>query len=169
MDLAFVILAVLTIGSALAAISLRNLVHCALSVAVTFVGLALLYLQLGAEFVGFAQIVVYVGAVAILIVFAILLTKSSETSSEARYARGAIWSGIIAAVAFASLVAAINTSYISLTGASIEASTTVEKIGQDLMSKYALPLEAIALLLTAALIGAVIIAMKEKPAEGGGQ
>ena len=55
MDIAFVILAALTFVSALAAISLRNLVHCALSVAVSFVGLALLYLQLGAEFVGFAQ------------------------------------------------------------------------------------------------------------------
>lgn len=169
MDPAFAILAILTFGSALAAISLRNLVHCALSVAVTFVGLALLYLQLGAEFVGFAQIVVYVGAVAILIVFAILLTRSSETSSEPRYSRGAIWSGIVAAVAFVALVAAINTSFISMTSSPVGPTVTVEKIGQDLMGKYALPLEAIALLLTAALIGAVIIAMKEKPAEGGGQ
>lgn len=169
MDPAFVILAVLTFGSALAAISLRNLVHCALSVAVTFVGLALLYLQLGAEFVGFAQIVVYVGAVAILIVFAILLTKSSESSDEPRYSRGAIWSGVVAVVAFAALVAAIHTSFISLAGTPVEPSTTVEKIGRDLMGHYALPLEAMALLLTAALIGAVIIAMKERPAEGGGQ
>ena len=169
MDPAFVILAALTFLSALAAISLRNLVHCALSVAVTFVGLALLYLQLGAEFVGFAQIVVYVGAVAILIVFAILLTKSSETSDEPRYARGAIWSGFLAAVAFVSLVAGINTS-VGFMGSSVtRSSATVKQIGEDLMGKYVLPLEAIGLLLTAALIGAVIIAMKEKPAEGDGQ
>lgn len=166
MDIAFIIIAALTFVSALAAISLCNLVHCALSVAVTFVGLALLYLKLGAEFVGFAQIVVYVGAVAILIVFAILLTKSSETSNEPRYSRGAIWSGVVAAVAFAGLVAAISASQVSLTSSPVAPSASVEKIGQDLMSKYVLPLEAIGLLLTAALIGAVIIAMKEKPAEG---
>lgn len=169
MDFAFVIIAALTFVSALAAISLRNLVHCALSVAVTFVGLALLYLQLGAEFVGFAQIVVYVGAVAILIVFAILLTRSSESSSEQRYSRGAIWSGVVAGAVFAALAAAINTSQVSLQGSLVTPSASVEKIGQDLMGKYVLPLEAIGLLLTAALIGAVIIAMKENPAEGGEQ
>ena len=74
----FAIIAVLTLASAVAAMSLRNLVHCALALTVTFAGLAALYLQLDAQFVGFAQILVYVGAVAILIVFAILLTRSGE-------------------------------------------------------------------------------------------
>ena len=69
----------------MAAMGLRNLVHCALSLAVTFAGLAALYLELNAEFVGFAQILVYVGAVAILIVFAILLTRGSETAPEKIY------------------------------------------------------------------------------------
>src|SRR5690242_17583165 len=85
MNFPFAILAGLTAGSAIAAVSLRNLVHCALSLVVTFAGLAALFLQLDAEFVGFAQILVYVGAVAILIVFAILLTRGSEPPSEAIY------------------------------------------------------------------------------------
>src|SRR5688572_10633968 len=67
MTVSFAIIAILTIGSAVAAMTLRNLVHCALSVAVTFAGLAALYLQLNAQFVGFAQILVYIGAVSILI------------------------------------------------------------------------------------------------------
>ena len=75
---AFAIIAVLTLASAVAAMSLRNLVHCALALTVTFAGLAAFYLQLDAQFVGFAQILVYVGAVAILIVFAILLTRGGE-------------------------------------------------------------------------------------------
>ena len=74
----FTILAVLTLASAVAAMSLRNLVHCALMLMVTFAGLAAFYLQLDAQFVGFAQILIYIGAVAILIVFAILLTRGSE-------------------------------------------------------------------------------------------
>src|SRR6266480_659123 len=87
MTLTFAILAVLTVGSAVAAMTLRNLVHCALALAITFAGLAAIYLQLSAQFAGFAQILVYVGAVAILIVFAILLTRSGEPGA------GSIFSG----------------------------------------------------------------------------
>src|SRR6266404_321818 len=74
----FIILGLLTLAGAGAAMSLRNLVHCALALTVAFAGLAALYLQLDAQFVGFAQILVYIGAVAILIVFAILLTGGGE-------------------------------------------------------------------------------------------
>src|SRR5437016_14147459 len=82
MTVAFAIIAVLTIASAVAAMTMRNLVHCALSLILTFAGLAALYLQLDAQFVGFAQILVYVGAVAILMVFAILLTRGSEPQQQ---------------------------------------------------------------------------------------
>src|SRR5688572_9688447 len=77
-EVIFYVLAILTAGSAVAAMSLRNLVHCGLCLIGTFVGLAALYLQLNAEFVGFAQILVYAGAVGILLVFAILLTRGGE-------------------------------------------------------------------------------------------
>src|SRR3989442_2993775 len=80
--IAFAILALLTVAGAIAAMSLRNLVHCALALTLTFAGLAAFYLQLDAQFVGFAQILVYIGAVAILIVFAILLTRGSEQPQQ---------------------------------------------------------------------------------------
>src|SRR5437867_11679469 len=82
MDYNFAVIAALTLASALAAMSLRNLVHCALCLSLTFAGLAALFLQLGAQFVGFVQILIYIGAVAILIVFAILLTRSGGGSGE---------------------------------------------------------------------------------------
>src|SRR5438132_3274528 len=82
MTATFTMLAIITVASALAAMGLRNLVHCALALTVTFAGLAALYLQLDAQFVGFAQVLVYIGAVAILIVFAILLTRGSEPSQQ---------------------------------------------------------------------------------------
>ena len=78
----FTILAVMTLGSAIAAMCLRNLVHCALALTGAFVGLAVLYLQLNAQFVGFAQVLVYVGAVAILLVFAILLTEGGGPQQQ---------------------------------------------------------------------------------------
>src|SRR5215468_5431865 len=82
MTLSFAIVAILTVAGAVAAMSLRNLVHCALALTVAFAGLAAFYLQLDAQFVGFAQILIYIGAVAILIVFAILLTRGSEPPQQ---------------------------------------------------------------------------------------
>ena len=76
MSVVFYLVAALTIAGGLAAVLLKNLVHAALAVTVAFRGLALLFLSLDAQFAGFAQILVYIGAVAILIVFAILLTKA---------------------------------------------------------------------------------------------
>ena len=80
----FYLISALAVGGALAAVLLKNLVHCALALTVAFLGLALLFLQLDAQFAGFAQILVYVGAVAILVVFAILLTRGSETAEGRR-------------------------------------------------------------------------------------
>src|SRR5262249_11356447 len=99
----FAILAVMTVASAIAAMCLRNLVHCALAVPVTRGGLAMLYLQLDAQFVGFAQVLVYIGAVAILIVFTILLTRGSEPSNQRIFSPGAFFGLGIAAVVFAIL------------------------------------------------------------------
>jgi len=158
----FAIIAALTIASAVAAMSLRNLVHCALALTVTFAGLAAFYLQLDAQFVGFAQILVYIGAVAMLIVFAILLTPGDEPSTRSRFSfAGAVGVGI-AVVVFGLLSSLILSS--GSVGREIRPSpeVTVRQIGDQLMTKFILPLEVVGLLLTAALIGAVIIAMKEK-------
>ena len=162
MGLTFAIIAMLTIAAAVAAISLRNLVHCALALVVTFIGLAAAYLQLNAQFVGFAQILVYVGAVAILIVFAILLTLSSETPQQSIVSKGWL-SGILVTVAvLGALVWSINHSVVMKPGIPSATEVSVKQIGNALMTQYVLPLEVIGLLLTAALIGAVIIAMKEE-------
>jgi NADH-quinone oxidoreductase subunit J len=168
MSIPFLIIAAWTLVSATAAMSLRNLVHCALFAALALAGLAALFLELNAQFVGLAQVLVYVGAVAILIVFAILLTRGSETSNQPMLSP-AWWSGLaVAGLVFGSLTAAILLSPIpSATQppkADIAADVTVQKIGTELMSRYVLPLEVLALLLTAATIGAVIIAMQEKDA-----
>lgn len=157
----FIILALATLLSAAAAMSLRNLVHCALSLVVTFAGLAALYLQLRAQFVGFAQVLVYIGAVAILIVFAILLTRSGDTPNQAVLAPGWIAGIAISAVVFAALGWAVLNSNAIAKQTPEAPNVTVKNIGDALMSKYVLPLEVMGLLLTAAMIGAVIIAMRD--------
>ena len=166
MEIAFIAIAAVTLGSAIAAMSLRNLVHCALCTVLTFAGLAAMYLQLNAQFVGFAQILVYVGAVAILILFAVLLTRNSETQPNTQIASPSWIIGIFVAISVSGTLvyAVIKSTKIAQTLPPVP-DATVKKIGEQLMTNYVLPLEVIALLLTAAMIGAVIIAMRdsEKP------
>ena len=162
----FLLTAALTVAGALAAALLRNLVHCALSLTVTFAGLALLYLQLDAQFAGFVQILVYIGAVAILVVFAILLTRGAGIPEYRSYGKSWFAGIVIAAAVFALLTWAITKSF-PATGAGLPApAATVQSIGTALMGSYVLPLEIVAILLTVALIGAVIVAMPEtKPSK----
>jgi NADH-quinone oxidoreductase subunit J len=167
MSFVFYVLAALTIAGGLAAVLLKNTVHCALSLTVAFAGLALLYLELDAQFAGFAQILVYIGAVAILVVFAILLTKGSETPTDGVYSKNWLVGLVITAGVFAVLGWAVLQSATVLPGPGGTPTgpapmVTVLQIGNALMGRYVLPLEIVALLLTAALIGAVIVAMHEK-------
>src|SRR2546427_1555432 len=113
MALRFAVIAALTLASAVAALSLRNLVHCALCLTLTFAGLAALYLQLDAQFVGFAQILIYIGAVAILIVVAILLTRGSEPAQQPILSPAWIGGVAVAVVVFGLLTAMIASSSVA--------------------------------------------------------
>lgn len=156
----FVALSLLVFTGAVAAVSFRNLVHCALALAVAFAGLAGLYLHLNAQFVGFAQILVYVGAVAILIVFAILLTRGGDPVADVGRSVGSWLPGVGLAAAVSGLIAAAVLGSRAIASASPSPpGATVRTIGEQLMTRYVLPLELMGLLLTAALIGAVIVAM----------
>ncbi|HEY6487588.1 MAG: NADH-quinone oxidoreductase subunit J [Terracidiphilus sp.] len=163
MSFVFWLIAALTVAGGLAAVLLKNLVHCALALTIAFAGLALLFLQLDAQFAGFAQILVYIGAVAILVVFAILLTRSSETPKDGGIFSRTWWAGLaIASAVFAVIGWAVLQSVAGLPHETAVPTVTVQQIGMALMGRYVLPLEIVALLLTAALIGAVIVAMHEK-------
>ena len=161
----FVLLALLTIAGAAAAMALRNLVHCALSIAMSFAGLASIYLQLNAEFVGFAQLLVYVGAVAVLIVFAILLTRLPDARPGSNLnppilSHGWVPGVVIASAVFLLLAGATMNSPLSRATA-LPVEPTVRNNGEQLMSRYILPLQVAGLLLTAALLGAVVLAMHQ--------
>ena len=162
MGFVFYLISAFAVGGALAAVLLKNLVHAALAVTIAFLGMALMFLRLDAQFAGFAQILVYVGAVAILVVFAILLTKGSEVPKEGVFSKSWFAGLAIAAGVFALLAWAVLRSAGSLPDAAAAPEVTVKDIGNALMSRYVLPLEIVAVLLTAALLGAVIIAMHEK-------
>jgi NADH-quinone oxidoreductase subunit J len=166
MSIVFYVIAGVSVGGALAAVLLKNTVHCALALTIAFAGLALMFLELDAQFAGFAQILIYIGAVAILVVFAILLTRGSDTPTVTVFSRNSIVGLVTAAGIFAVLGWAVLQSATFLPGTTgapaASPAVTVDEIGRALMGRYVLPLEIVALLLTAALIGAVIVAMHEK-------
>jgi NADH-quinone oxidoreductase subunit J len=155
--IALIVIAILTLAGALAAAILQKLMHAALSLVVAFVGLAAFFFLLGAEFVGLVQVFVYVGAVAVLIVFTILLTRRDVEKD-----RGFNWGGVVVAVAvFAGLIWAILRTPLA-TAAPQLPPLTVKRIGDVLMTYYVWPLQCVGLLLTAALIGALVLVMEEK-------
>src|SRR5271155_3463755 len=103
MSVVFYLIAGLSVAGALAAVLLKNTVHCALALTVAFAGLALMFLELDAQFAGFAQILIYIGAVAILVVFAILLTRGSGIPEYRGFSASWLLGLIIAAATFALL------------------------------------------------------------------
>jgi NADH-quinone oxidoreductase subunit J len=157
-SIAFIIISVFTLTAALAAATLRKLMHAALCLVLALLGLASFFFLLGAEFVGLALVFIYVGAVAVLIVFTILLTRR-----DLREHHGFNWSGVFIAFAvFGGLTwAVLRTQSVSVVPPHIRA-LTVKQIGQALMTGYVWPLQCVGLLLTAALIGALVLVMEEK-------
>ncbi|PYK57049.1 MAG: NADH-quinone oxidoreductase subunit J [Verrucomicrobia bacterium] len=157
-SVAFLVIAIITLSGALAAATLRKLIHAALCLVIAFVGVAAYFFLLGAEFVGLVQVFVYVGAVAVLIVFTILLTRR-----EVNGTRGINWSGAIVALAvFGGLLWTIlKTKSLAIPAPQIEP-LTVKRIGEVLMTDFVWPLQCVGLVLTAALIGALVLVMEEK-------
>jgi len=156
--IAFFALAGLTLFSALAVVTLRNLLRSALALVVTFIGVAGLYLLLQAEFIAAVQVLLYVGAVTVLILFAIMLT---ERLMEARLRQftGKWW---LAAPLVLLLLALI---VVSLLGAvwverpkEALPAEPVASLGQVLMTRYVLPFEIASVLLLVALVGAIVVA-----------
>ena len=156
---AFVFISILTLAAALAAATLHRLMHAALCFAVMFVGISAFFFLLGAEFVGLVQIFVYIGAVAVLIVFTILLTRHDQEKTS-----GFHWSGVIVAVAvFGGLIWAIAKTKSLSTSPPVVEAVTVQRIGELLMTSFVWPLQCVGVLLTAALIGALILVLEDKP------
>ncbi len=156
---AFIVIAIVTLSAAMAAATLRKLMHATLSFALAIVGLAAFFFLIGAEFVGLALVFIYIGAVAVLIVFTILLTRRDVQKD-----RGFKWSGVlIAAAVFLGLTWSIlKTQSTAIVAPHIRA-LTVKQIGQALMTTYVWPMQCVGLLLTAALIGALLLVIEEKP------
>lgn len=164
MNAAFWIISAITIIGAVLAVTLRNLVHCVLSLILFFLGIAAHYFLLRADFIGAVQILIYIGAVAVLILFAIMLTRNvTGTEGPHEALGGKWWAGSFTAAALAVILCWVvqGDKIAASLPAGDKANASVAEIGRVLIGKWVVPFEAMAVLLTAALIGAVVIALEE--------
>jgi len=157
--------ALVLLASAAAAAVMRNLIHAALCLTLSFIALGIVFIALGAEFVGLVQLLVSVGAVAMVIVFAILLTRPDQLE-QSRTALAGLRPAGGAAAAFALLATLLGFIFASpLAGKPLPAAAAapVAKIGEALMGDHVVALIVTGVLLTAALVGAAVLAMEDRP------
>jgi NADH:ubiquinone oxidoreductase subunit 6 (subunit J) len=161
----FVLLALLTLGAAAAAMLLRNLIHSVLLLVGAWAGIAGFYLWAGAEFVAFAQVLVYVGAVSMVVLFAVLLTRQGATSAPVEYdsLRRAVLAFIVAGGVGGLLFGAILGSPLDVNLAPMVTALPVKEVGALLMGPHVPALLIVGVLLTVALLGAIVIAAVDKP------
>jgi NADH:ubiquinone oxidoreductase subunit 6 (subunit J) len=166
MNTALLLIAVPLLGAAAVAMTLRKLIHSVLLFVGSWAGVAAFYLWAGAEFVAFAQILVYVGAVSMVALFAVLLTRSADSPKKRDLAtkRRAL-AGILAALAVSIvLLKAIFSTPFSVPAANTAApAVTVKQLGLVLLGDHAAALIIVGVVLTVALLGAIVIASTEKP------
>jgi len=157
----FIILSLVTLGAALAVVTSKNLFHSALFLILSFVGVASLYVLLEAPFLAAVQVLVYVGAIAILVVFAIMLTR--RLMAEDLVQRNAQWGW--SALGAVLLFVALGVILFQVNWPVVEAAVpkeTISILGQDLMGRYLVPFEVASVLLLVALVGSIIIARERE-------
>lgn len=160
-DAVFYLLAALIIVAALGVVALRNIFHAALAFGLMLVGIAGLYLVLSAEFIAVTQLLIYVGAIMTLILFAVMLTQRIADPSvphlnEQRGPAALIAVGL--GVLLITVILQTPWSRVSRPGPLVG----VTELGRQLLTTYVLPFEVISIALVAALVGAMVIAKREQ-------
>lgn len=153
----FLVLGGLTVIGALGTVLMRNIVHSALFLVISFVAVAGIYIMLEADFLFAIQILIYVGAVATLILFGVMLTRGISGDQPQNNSQ-VIPAAIMALLLFGAVLTPVilNTVWPDSGGAAPQATTAL--LGQELMTTYALPFEVAGVLLLVALVGAIIVA-----------
>jgi len=162
--IAFWMLAALTLVSAGGVMVARNLLHAVLFLIVAFIGIAGNFILLSADFLGMAQVLIYVGAISVLVLFAVFLTpRAGRDNGETAMAAPATLLSIALAAVLLFVIADTDWTTVSRDPASF---ATVSALGEALLGTWVLPFQIASVLLTAALIGAVmLVRSREEEAE----
>ena len=160
-DVMFWVFAVIAVTPAVAILASRQIVHMAFWLLVSLSGFAGLYLQIGAGFLGFAQVVVYIGGILILFLFGVMLTQQRDYPVREKWGLALAVPGCVAGLLVLGglLFIAVATPWKEHAPETL--AYTAEQIGMDLLSKYILPFEAVSILLVVAMVGATYIARSQ--------
>jgi len=161
----FIVVAAVTLGAALMVVTTRNLVHSALWLIVSLFGVAIFFALLQAGFLAVVQVVIYIGAIAILIIFAIMLTRRVAAESGPRFNENWTWALVIGIVLFGALGWMLIQGFPGVYAPPLEPTADpLRELGVALVSPnaYVLPFELASVLLLAALIGSIVVAWERK-------
>src|SRR3989338_1983516 len=156
----FYLIALVRIIFAILSVTLKNMFHSALALIVMLLGVAAFYIYLDAEFLALVQILIYVGAIMALVIFAIMLTAEIYNKNIKRHNQQKLISLIIAS-GMAGFLIFVLSRFKAKNGISFFEPLTLYMIGKELLTKYVLPFELISIILLAALVGSAAISKKE--------
>ena len=159
-NVAFGVLALAMVAAALRMVTTRNVVHAALYLVVVLAGVAGMFILLGAEFVGVTQVLVYIGAIVVLFLFGIMLTKGSFGEDDGVTGERRLVARLVGLLVFGVMAAALVESFEDAELSRSGPSTTAE-LADSIFSDYIVPFEAVSVLLLAALIGAIVVARRD--------
>jgi NADH-quinone oxidoreductase subunit J len=158
-DALFWILAAVMIGAALLVVTMRDIIRCGLAMIVSFLALAGIYVLIGAPLLGAAQVIVYIGAISVLILFAIMLTQTKDAPSRLVFQTQAVPAAIAAVIVAVLIALAVSaTDWAELTERVRLATSAMSLV---LFDQFVFPFEIVSVLLLAAVIGGVFLAKRE--------
>lgn len=157
---AFFMFAIMVVGGSILMINFTKVVHMVVSVLVTFIGIAGLFVLLHAEFLAFVQVLIYAGAIAIVIIFGIMMTNHQQVDETRPWHEAIVALGTIAL--FGGIFYAIQNTQFSIAEPVAPETDNALEIGKLLFTTYAFPFELMSVLLTVAFIGAIVLAKREE-------
>ena len=162
-EVIFVLLSLIAVGSALLVVTTKNMVHAALWLVVTLGSIAGCYLVLAAEFVAWVQVLIYVGAVVVLLLFALMLTKAPTGPQPDLNVRRVVPAAgvavMVAALLGSTVVAGFRDVSIDLDNAIVGSAGVT---GETIFQKWVLPFEVLSVLLLSALVGAIVLSRRAR-------
>jgi NADH:ubiquinone oxidoreductase subunit 6 (subunit J) len=162
-DLLFLTFAAIMVVSALLVVLMRDIIRCGLAMIIAFAALAGLYVFAGATVVAAAQVLVYIGAISVLVLFAIMLTQTKSGPAALVFQTQAFPAAIASAVLAILIAVVVAATDWGETGTLI--ASPAEAVARRLFASFTLPFEVVSVLLLAAVIGAVFLAKRERGAE----
>ena len=163
----FYLIAAVMVGAALVVVTSRNVVRAALALIVVFAGVAAQFILLAAEFVAITQVLVYIGAIMVLMLFGIMLTRA-RIGRDVDATNDHWWSGVVTALLLLGVMAYALIDYYG--GDKLPADRQVNSVAgsntatvsDSIFAQYLIPFEVVSVLLLAALVGAIVIARKDR-------